>query len=163
MIEGKIYKIKNKDFPGMFYYGSTTQTLNKRLNNHRRKKLNNCSSKILINGNEEIILIQTKFYNNKYELWNREKWFIQNFKCINKYLPNPTDAEKLYNKRLSGRKDYQKNIIERKIKNKKNYEKNKEKVNLKICIRRKERVICPKCLNNLSRGWFLNHYKICNQ
>ena len=32
MIEGKIYKIKNKDFPGMFYYGSTTQTLNKRIN-----------------------------------------------------------------------------------------------------------------------------------
>ena len=146
MIEGKIYKIINKDFPGMFYYGSTTQKLKKRLAQHRRN--NTCSSKILMNGNEEIILIQNKICNTRKELLNREKWFIQNFKCINKYLPNPTDEEKLYKQRLTI---------------KKNYEKNKEKIKLWHRNRNKERVICPKCLKNLARSYFTRHCKICNQ
>ena len=157
MIEGKIYKIINKDFPDKVYYGSTIQELHKRLSTHRRTKLNFCSSKILMNGNEEIILIQTKMYNDKYELLNREKWFIQNFKCINKYLPNLTDEEKLYNNRLSSKKAYQKNKIERITKNKKNYEKNKEDKNSK----NRRRVICPCCLKNLSYDWYKQHYKKC--
>ena len=146
MIEGKIYKIINKDFPGLVYYGSTTQKLNRRLTNHRRAL--SSTSNILINGNEEIILIQTKIYNDKYELWNREKWFIQNFKCINKQIPNPTNEEKLYKQRLTRKKNK---------KDKKYYEKHKENIH----SNNRRRVICPSCLKNLSYDWYRKHYKKC--
>jgi hypothetical protein len=87
--EGKIYKIVGS---GLTYYGSTKQTLKARINKHKYQKC--CSSKQIINnGNYEILLIELFPCNTKEELKTRERWYIENNDCVNKYIPNRTKKE----------------------------------------------------------------------
>ena len=127
--------------------GSTTEKyLSKRLQRHlsnynQHLKGNYCnvsSFEILKNNNYHIELIENVNCNDVYELRNRERYYIENCECINKYIPNRTREER-------------KNTEEYKIKNfiiqKKYREKHKDKI--------KEIVLC-ECgceirQNNLSR------------
>tara|TARA_R110000765_G_scaffold1192_3_gene2975 strand:+ start:77 stop:544 length:468 start_codon:yes stop_codon:yes gene_type:complete len=89
---GKLYKIINPiDYPGEKYYGSTIKELEVRLSKHKYRR--SCRASKLINGNEEIILIQNYPCNNKKELEKRERWFIEKFECINRTIPGRTKNE----------------------------------------------------------------------
>jgi len=135
---GKIYKIICKTTNNI-YIGSTCNTLKQRLNEHKscykRFKLNkqntynNSSFKILENNNYEIQLIENYQCNNKKELLERERFYIIEDNCINKYIPTRTNKEyrednKEYYKKYN--KEYQnKNKENLKIQHKIYYENNK--------------------------------------
>ena len=81
-----IYKI-SCNVTGKVYYGSTKSSLNMRLNNHRSDK-NTCKSKeVLENGNYKVEVVE-KLENSTKKFRNeRERFYIENNNCVNKYLP----------------------------------------------------------------------------
>ena len=87
---GKIYKLTCAD-KDMVYYGSTCNYyLANRLSNHHQtyKKNKNCSSKELYEkGEVKIELCENYPCNSKKELLERERWWIENNKCVNKIFP----------------------------------------------------------------------------
>ena len=90
-----IYKIT--DINGLCYVGSTTQTIKRRLANHRYHKNNKCKSKRPCSScqldldNCEIEVLETCKPEIRYE---REKYYIQNTDCVNiiKMLGKDRDA-----------------------------------------------------------------------
>jgi len=90
-MKGYIYKLHDNT-NNTDYYGSTIQTLNKRLQEHKNKL--DCSSKSIIENNDYImILVETIEFQDKKQLLEREKYYIQNYPCINKYSPLRTKEE----------------------------------------------------------------------
>ena len=105
---------------GEIYYGSTTQPLFKRLNQHKKF---DCKSKILFEkyGIESIKINLIKIFscNNKEELHAEEAKFIRENKCVNLRIPRRTRKEY--------REDNKENIkVSKKIYNEANKEKIKE-------------------------------------
>ena len=123
---GKIYKIINDEL-NLTYYGSTCNSLYKRLSDHKHKT-NKTNSKILFSTQTkaEIILVEKFPCNDKMELHQRERFYIENNECVNKTIPTRTRKEY--------REDNKSEITEY---NKEYYEKNKEKENLR-CKKYKE-------------------------
>ena len=80
----------------MVYIGSTCQPLAQRLTNHRsdyrnwlknKKTKNGLSSfKIIANGDYDIVLIEYYPCSSKEELFRRERYFLQETKCVNQRL-----------------------------------------------------------------------------
>jgi hypothetical protein len=89
--DAKIYKLVGG---GLTYYGSTCNELYKRLHQHKIKS-NNCKSKLLFDSGDkvEIILVEKYPCNDKIELHKRERYYIENNECINKYIPSRTIKE----------------------------------------------------------------------
>ena len=146
---GKVYKIVCNN-TGKVYIGSTTQPLSKRLVAHRlnyKKYLNGkysfvTSFEIIKENNYEIILIENVPCNNKEELRRKERYYIENNKCVNKVIPLRTDQEyqqdkkeilnqksKIYKQKNKDKiKEYQQNNRDRLIKyHKEYYKKNAQK------------------------------------
>ena len=135
--KGKIYcitcNISNKK-----YYGSTCSSLMKRKDNHiqhykyyLKGKINFVTSfDIIKNNNFKIELIEEVNCLSKNELLIREKFFIENNDCVNKYVPLQTDHEyyiknkEKHNKR--GKEYYENNKNHLKEKMKEWIEKNKD-------------------------------------
>jgi len=110
---GKIYKlvpkIINNDEEQLIYIGSTCEKLlSNRLAGHRKdykyynknidtKKLNKFTSYKLFDkygvNNVDIIILLEYSCNNKYELHAKEREYIENNVCVNKYIPNRTFNE----------------------------------------------------------------------
>ena len=97
----KIYRIVDNT-NGNVYYGSTCErTLAQRLSKHKsqyNRYLNGnshftSSFDILKNENYEIILVENYPCNSKDELHSRERFYIENNECVNKYIPNRTKKE----------------------------------------------------------------------
>ena len=89
---GKIYKLINDEL-GLTYYGSTTTTLTKRLCGHKSKS-NKCKSKLLFTeGAVEIFLVEEFPCENKDQLNQRERFYIENNACVNKKIPGRTLKE----------------------------------------------------------------------
>ncbi len=88
---GKIYKLVGG---GLTYYGSTCNELRIRLYQHK-KKSNKCKSKLLFDSDDkiEIILVEKYPCNDKMELHQRERYYIENNECINKIIPTRTEKE----------------------------------------------------------------------
>ena len=95
-ILGKIYKIEcNKT--SKIYIGSTCEYfLDKRLIGHKaifqrykEKKTNNylTSFEVLENNDYKIMLLESYPCNNKNELHQRERYYIENNECVNKKIP----------------------------------------------------------------------------
>jgi hypothetical protein len=135
----KIYKLhcilENDDEP-LVYYGSTTEPyLSNRLSKHKDKyrnylknKYNFVTSFKLFDkyklDNVLITLIELFPCNSKVELQSRERYFIENNKCVNKNIPTRTDKEY--------REANKEQLI---IKSKEYREANKEQINKNnICI-----------------------------
>jgi len=97
---GKIYKITGNDFT---YYGSTIKTLKARLCRHvcnyrqyvKGKYHYVTSYKCFENSNMDykIELVESCQCNSKDELHIRERYYIQNFECVNKFVPKRTIKE----------------------------------------------------------------------
>jgi hypothetical protein len=104
---GKIYKIIDNT-TGNVYIGSTIQKLNIRLSKHKsdyKQYLNGkdhytTSFDIIKNNNYRIELIKYVVYKDKIELFQRERYYIENNECVNKCIPSRTDKDyiKEYNK-----------------------------------------------------------------
>tara|TARA_R110000822_G_scaffold198195_1_gene336280 strand:- start:638 stop:1156 length:519 start_codon:yes stop_codon:yes gene_type:complete len=90
----KIYKIEPivEHQEGDIYYGATTQDLSKRMSKHKSRPLCMCKNLFEKYGvdNCKIILIETCDFKTKEELNLRETYYIQNNKCVNKYISYQT-------------------------------------------------------------------------
>jgi len=100
---GKIYKLVSNQTDDV-YIGSTSQKLlSKRLVGHRRsykewlrlgdKSKNMTSYEILKYGDCQIILFEDFPCENKYQLEARERYYIENNKCVNKVIPTRSKKE----------------------------------------------------------------------
>jgi hypothetical protein len=98
---GKIYKLFDNT-NGNVYYGSTTQKLSKRKNKHKadfnqykngKLGYNYKSFDIIQNDDYSISLVEEVCCNTKEELEKRERYYIENYECINKYIPTRTAKE----------------------------------------------------------------------
>lgn len=112
----KIYRIVN-DVNGMTYYGSSTQSLSKRMAKHRWSfKNNKIPSTYNKFGNIEdckIFLIENYPCENKEQLLKRERYYIENNECINIEIPGRSKADyqrqyRLYNPDIT----YKKNLCD---------------------------------------------------
>jgi len=93
--EGKIYKIKCNE-TGEQYFGSTTYSLQVRLNSHKSKTKckEQCMSRQIINrGNFQIELVENYSCETSHELHKRERFYIDNNECINRVIPTRTQKE----------------------------------------------------------------------
>jgi hypothetical protein len=124
---GYIYKIHcNKT--GEDYYGSTAYK--SRISSHKcSTDLNlskrQCTSRQIIDRNDwEFIIIEEIEFEDKTELKIKERYYFDNFKCINKVTPYATKEE--INQRKSERGKSEKGKAEKKA----YYEANKEKLKL---------------------------------
>jgi len=147
---GKIYEIIN-DQTDDKYIGSTTILLSQRMAQHRsnyKKYLKDegryiTSCNILKYDSAKIVLIENFPCNSKEELHARERYWIENSKCVNKCIPCRTqkeyyedNKEKLNEKSKEYYEDnkeqrkiyYEDNKQKRKEKLKQYYEDNKEKL-----------------------------------
>ena len=107
--QGKIYKIVC-NITNEIYIGSTIETLNRRLTNHKVKTKRPCMSKqILDRGDYKIELIKDYPCNNEEELKWEERKYIDNNICINKFSPIITEEEKIERKNIAHKNWYNKN------------------------------------------------------
>jgi hypothetical protein len=126
---GKIYKIHCNE-TGKDYYGSTCEPiLSRRLTNHVAKYKQYLKGKtefvtsyeIIKNDNYHIALVEKYPCESKDELLSREKYYIENYECVNKLHPMRSKQEYMAL--------YTKNNKETILKKAKSYrENNKDKV-----------------------------------
>ncbi len=98
--KGKIYKLICNE-TSKIYIGSTCQSLCKRYGDHvaqykywKNTNKNYVSSfKLIIDGNCDIVLIENYSCNNKEELHARERYWIEQYDCVNKIIPTRTQHE----------------------------------------------------------------------
>jgi hypothetical protein len=99
--EGKIYKIVC-NITGKIYVGSTCksrlcQRLSEHVQSYKRfiegRDVNVRSSEIIANDDYDIILLENCPCDNKDELRQRERYFIELLDCVNKNIPNRTKKE----------------------------------------------------------------------
>jgi len=93
---GKIYKITSKN-TDLIYIGSTTTKLCQRMTKHRseaKTKTNNTTSSIIIEAGDACITLIEDYPCERIEqLLMRERYHIENVKCVNKVLPLKTEEE----------------------------------------------------------------------
>ena len=136
MNTGYVYCIYCKDTDKK-YIGSTTHDINKRLSQHKYnynryinkngscQNLLYCSSyEVLEHDNYNIICLEVVNYENKKDLYNKEKLYIKNMDCVNKNIPNRKFKE-YYKDNKDKYKQYYKDNRERIIKYNKEQYKNK--------------------------------------
>tara|TARA_R110000822_G_scaffold52619_2_gene136259 strand:+ start:14 stop:493 length:480 start_codon:yes stop_codon:yes gene_type:complete len=136
--KGKIYKLFNCQ--GMTYYGSTINTIEKRKSKHFcsfKTGKSSYTSRLLFENNKIVKVELVEHYpcNSREELEARERYYIQQFPCVNKVHPGRTTKE-YYNDnlvyKLMYQAEYDSNHKEEiKIKNKIYRENNKEILNEK--------------------------------
>lgn len=152
---GKIYKVCSFQTDKV-YYGSTTQPLCKRMTEHRRnlKKYKNGKywnisvNQVLEYDDSKIILVESWPCNNKYELETRERFYIENNYCVNKYIPCRSKGEWKKQDKFNNPQKY----IDY---NKMYYAKNRESL-LKKCS---EKILCDTCNEHISKAHFSDHKK----
>ncbi len=120
--DAKIYKLVGG---GLTYYGSTCSELRYRLYKHKQKS-NKCKSKLLFDSGDkvEIILVEKYPCNDKMELQQKERYYIENNECVNKYIPSRTKPEYREDNKDKIKEYYEAN----KDKIKEYYEDNKDKI-----------------------------------
>ena len=138
---GIVYKLTDKSHK--VYYGSTKQTLKERLKGHR-SCYNNCRSRYMDKDTMNIECLEKYYYDvdvdYKSSLKKREAYYIRNFECINKIIPNRSEEQskndyRINNKELiitRGKQYYIENKDKILLKTRQTYEKNKEIVNQKF-------------------------------
>ena len=125
---GRIYKIEC-DVTNLVYYGSTTGTLARRLSQHKNKN-NPAVTKNM--ENPQITLIEEIEFDDKTELYERERWWIENNECCNMKIPLRTHKERYAVNKNDPTKYYQINKERIKNKYKEWYDTNKDKIYEKI-------------------------------
>ena len=142
----KIYDNTNNDV----YYGSTYNLLRIRISKHRsdaKRKCNKASQPIILNDNYDYSMVEKYPCNSKQELHARERYWIENFECINKKIPGRTEKEykTLYNAKNKEHINEQ---------HAEYYAKNKEEISKKRAIK----IVC-ECGAESSRANMARHLK----
>jgi Mg-chelatase subunit ChlI len=127
-----IYVIYDIEDHTLTYYGSTCD-LKHRMSTHKCLKTNVCTSKQIIErGKYEVAILETHENIDKYDLHERERWYIENKPCVNKFIPHRTkkeyyqdNKEKFTEQQKEYRQDNKEKIAER---NKEYRQDNKEKI-----------------------------------
>jgi hypothetical protein len=151
----KIYKIFSIDSDDV-YIGSTTETLSTRLSRHKsnyKRYLNGkhhyiTSFKILEKNNYDIVLIEECPCNSKQELHERERYYIENNNCVNKYIPCRT-AKEYCQQNKDKKSEYQKEY----------YKEYRQKNKDKIKEYQKEKIECNICGCKISRNYLARHQR----
>ncbi len=170
--EPKIYRLHNERL-NISYYGSTIRPIEKRFNDHKsRARLeNNCSSKRLFQEGDDVTCEVVEYVDclDKETLHKRERYYIENFDCVNKLIPNRTKAEYYQDNKETKKEyanEYYHNNKERKQQyHYENYQNNKDKIKEyqkdneeKIRERRSQRIQC-ECGKIVSRCNIAVHRK----
>lgn len=149
----KIYKITSFSKPELVYYGSTCQSLKRRLRQHKTEmkigKKEMASKQILELDDAYIVLVEEYPCQTKEDLFKREAEYISNNICVNKTMPyvSPEQQKENMKKYLEQNKEIirQKDQARHKIW----YQKSKEKVaekyqknKLQIQEKAKKMIIC---------------------
>lgn len=159
----KIYKICDNSNTNI-YIGSTCQSLNKRMAEHRAKYKAYLSGKydfvksfdILKNGDYSIILIENvENCTNKEQLLRRERHYIETLDCVNKVIPGRTIKEYYIDIKETKKQYYNDNkeLIKEKIKE---YQKANKKT---IKEYRQEKITCFHCNCEFRRDKKAKHEK----
>ena len=93
--DSKLYKI-TCNVSGFTYYGSTTNSLSRRMVQHRSdfKKGKLCKSKLVLAGGDyDYCLVEKVECSDKNELHKRERFYIESNECVNKQVPGRTPKE----------------------------------------------------------------------
>ena len=91
--KSKIYRIVCNE-TGEQYFGSTTQSLARRLSKHKNQQNRKTMSKqIIARGNYDIVLCEEFPCENKEQLHARERKWIEENQCVNKKIPGRTQQE----------------------------------------------------------------------
>lgn len=149
---GKVYKL-TVDGSDVVYFGSTTRTLVERLSNHL-----DCTSRLLFELGEkvDIILLEVCPIDKMIE---RERFYIENFSCVNTTVPGRTQKEYYEQKRggiLAQKKHYHAEHRDKNLQRMKAYrEKNKEQLN----TNRKTVIECGDCGSRFMQSNKSNHLK----
>jgi hypothetical protein len=107
--KSKIYRIVCNE-TGETYYGSTTQTLARRLSCHKsdaKNRLHPCYSKQIIErGNYDIVLCEECPCENKEQLHAIERKWVEENECVNKHIPcrSPQEYQKTNNAEIKQQK-----------------------------------------------------------
>ena len=168
-MKGYIYRIIDNT-NGNIYYGSTINKINIRLTKHKTdykgylegNRNYTTSFSIIKNNNYKYELVEEVECETKYELYTRERYYIENNICVNKQVPNRTRIE-YYKDNIEYFKEYDKEYrkINKEIKRlyDKEYGKEYYKNNLeKIKEYRKVKVSC-ECGVILNRECLSRHKK----
>jgi len=156
-----IYKIYDNT-NGNVYYGSTYNLLRVRIQGHRddaKIDTKNCASKqIILNGNYSYSMVEPYPCNSKQELHTRERYWIENFDCVNKVVPGRTRKEYYQDNKeqileYSG-EHYTKNKEEICRKSTEYNAKNKEEISKK----RSSKIVC-ECGTEISKRNIAAHRK----
>ena len=148
------------------YYGSTTQSLNRRLSNHKKDfklwkqgKQTGCSSFMLLEQGFDkvaIILVEDFPCNSKQELEIREAHYIKNNPCINMQIPSGIVAES----RQDYNKQYRQANRDKILEQKKQYRQaNQDKIleqNKQYRDKQREKIVC-ECGATVSRNSLARH------
>lgn len=96
---GKIYKIVSDN--GLVYFGSTIRSLKSRFKNHKyhfeKCTFKYSSWKVFQGGNAKIELVEKFPCRTRRELEVHERFYIENYDCVNIYLAG-TWTKKIHNK-----------------------------------------------------------------
>jgi hypothetical protein len=166
-----IYKITCRN-TGEIYFGKTSSTLEKRMQGHiyNKKTGSCCCSKQIIERNN-FFYEKINECSNNYQSIKLERYYIENFKCINQVIPGRTRKErsklslnkkkrqeysqKNKNKISEQKKEYFQKNKNKILEQKKEYrEKNKDIISKKA----KEKYTC-KCGSIISKGSKFTHEK----
>jgi len=101
------------------------------------------SQQIILNGNYSYSMIEPYPCNSKQELHTRERYWIENFDCVNKTVPGRTDKERY--------QVYKEEIIKEQLEY---YNKYKEEINKK----RATKIVC-ECGSKISKSSMPGHRK----
>jgi hypothetical protein len=107
---GKIYKITGG---GLTYIGSTTETIEKRLNRHKAylKENRYCASRdVIVHDDCKIELLELFPCENKKQLIEREQYYLSQIENCNKVraVAEPRNYKKIYQKRKANPEVYRK-------------------------------------------------------
>ena len=93
--EPKIYRLYNERL-NLTYYGSTIRPINLRFNDHKADaKRKTATSKQLFQEGDDVTCDVIEYVDclDKATLLKRERYYIENFDCVNKFIPGTTSAE----------------------------------------------------------------------
>jgi len=159
---GKIYmvypKVEDPD-EGDVYYGSTVDTLARRMNGHRNKT----QCKILFDKygikNCFIELVEEYPCETKEQLNRKEGEYIRDNKCINKIIAGRTYKEyydENRNKIIEKQKEYRNDNTDKYIEYQKQYYvENRDK----ILEQRNQKASCPHCNKEMTKRYLPTHIK----
>jgi hypothetical protein len=147
MNKGYIYKI-SCNITGEDYYGSTKQTVKKRVYGHLFKK--DCAATAIIErGNYSYTQLEEVFYNDPKDLVKREKYYYMTYPNINKTSPYTTLQErkeqKAMNEKTEKRKERKRQYYKEHSEERKKYQREVYKTHREAILERNHTPIECEC------------------